>query len=88
MWFRTVWRPWVAHVSDPPLDMAGMLQKKRNSIPLVPVLLQKLPEVCQFAHSSPLGAFTPDFLSGYTPPAFATPKAPTRQWGYLPIVGV
>ena len=34
-----------------------------------------------------LKGFTPDFLSGFTPLAFASPKAPTRQSGYLPIVG-
>ena len=30
---------------------------------------------------------TPDFLSGFTPIAFASPEAPTRQWGYFPIAG-
>ena len=31
--------------------------------------------------------FTPDFLSGFTPITFTSPKAPTRQMGYLAIVG-
>ena len=41
---------------DPPLGVAGMLQRKGNPIHLVPVPLQKLPEECQFDHRSACGA--------------------------------
>ena len=41
---------------DPPLGVAGMLQRKGNPIHLVPVQLQKLPEECQFDHRSACGA--------------------------------
>ena len=41
---------------DPLLGVAGMLQRKRNPIHLVPVPLQKLPEECQFDHRSACGA--------------------------------
>ena len=67
-----------------PLGNAGMLQRKGNPMHLVPVLLQKLPEVCHFDHRS--SGFTPDFLSWFTFLAFASPNAPTRQWGYFSIV--
>ena len=43
---------------DPPLGVASILQRKGNLIHLVPVLLQKLPEECQFdslSLSYPLG---------------------------------
>ena len=39
------------------------------------------------ALSSRLRGSTPDFLSGFTPIAFASPEAPTRQWDYFPIAG-
>ena len=48
---------------DPPLGVAGMLQRKGNPIHLVPVLLQKLPEECQFDYKSTWG-FTSVFSFG------------------------
>ena len=49
---------------DPPLGVAGMLQKKGNPIHLVPVLLQKLLEECQFDQGFTLVfSFGVDFFS-------------------------
>ena len=67
---------------DPPLGVAGMLQRKGNPIYLVPVPLQKLLEECQFDHRSACGASHRFFLSGLNPLAFVSPKV-TRPWYYL-----
>ena len=71
----------------PSLGIASMLQRKGNPIYLVPVLLQKLPEVSVWSQIR-LRGFTLDYISGFIPLAFSSPKGSTRQWGYLPIVGV
>ena len=72
---------------DPPLDIANMHQRKVNPLHLVPILLQKLLDVSVWWQTC-LSGFTLEFLSWFTPLAFTSPKTPTRQWGYLPIVGV
>ena len=40
---------------DPPLGVAGMLQRKENPIHLVSVPLQKVPELCRSDHRSACG---------------------------------
>ena len=60
---------------DPPFGVAGMLQRKGKPVHLVPVLLQKLLEECQFDHRSAFGASFQFFLSGLTPLAFSIHKA-------------
>ena len=71
---------------DPPLGIAGMLQKKGNPKHVVPVPLQKLPEECQFDHRSACGASLRFFLLGLIPLAFPVHKAvvlfdPIYSWG-------
>ena len=52
---------------------------KDEPIRSVPAQLQELPEGFTLFHQPPRGS-TPDFLSGFTPIAFTSPKATTRQW--------
>ena len=79
---RMIWRTRCCPCSMPPLSTSLTDPKEQQAVTIWRQSRRRTDARTGLSttHGTALGSPTPDFSSGFTPEAFAYPKAATRQW--------